>query len=43
MCVSAEIPQLVLLTKIDEACPEVAADINKAYYNVHLRGKVSFY
>ena len=43
MCVSAGIPQLVIFTKIDKACPEVEKNINNAYYSELLKEQVSFY
>lgn len=34
------LPQIVLLTKVDEACPLVAEDIKNVYYSVHIQKTV---
>ncbi|XP_078063595.1 interferon-induced protein 44-like isoform X2 [Mustelus asterias] len=35
-----EIPQVVLLTKVDEACPLIGKDLENIYWNEHIEQKV---
>lgn len=37
---SPGIPQLVLMTKVDEACPDVADDLKDIYISQYIRTKV---
>uniref|UniRef100_A0A3Q2WN76 G domain-containing protein n=1 Tax=Haplochromis burtoni TaxID=8153 RepID=A0A3Q2WN76_HAPBU len=41
-CVSSEVPQIVLFTKVDEACPKISRDIRNTYKSVSLKEKVDY-